>query len=319
MVNVFINAARNRAVESGRPAGIWLDRLSNMNEACVSMAYAQVPQPYSGDYADSMLEAFIIPNGYMTPSGGQYFLNVVMPSGLTSNTQRQGMQPVRPETWSYADGSQKFVRQGDLLQLNLQGQPYRLFPNSDMGGPYWVIAVGVNNSTGLIYNQSNKPQRVGPAGPFTANYKWSQNVYAIQWFNDLGVQVTPFVTPGSTMNHVGTPVPYQIQRQPMRMSSGSLQLPEGVCIDLNFSGNIDTSVGGDFGELQLPLVSSVPSPLRPERFQRPAEPLSGSALGSDRHNARDRDVQSAGEYRAGLLPLLAMGDEQQFIALDMAG
>src|SRR5271170_6213593 len=59
MVNVFINAARNRAVESGRPSGIWLDRLSNMNEACVSMAYAQVPQPYAGDYSDSMLEAFI--------------------------------------------------------------------------------------------------------------------------------------------------------------------------------------------------------------------------------------------------------------------
>src|SRR5271170_5392403 len=59
MVNVFINAARNRAIESGRPAGIWLDRLAKMNEACVSMAYAQVPLPYAGDYSDSMLEAFI--------------------------------------------------------------------------------------------------------------------------------------------------------------------------------------------------------------------------------------------------------------------
>src|SRR3984957_13516330 len=57
MLNVFINSARNRAIESGQPAGIWLDRLPNMPEACVNLSYAQVPQAYSGDYSDSMIEA----------------------------------------------------------------------------------------------------------------------------------------------------------------------------------------------------------------------------------------------------------------------
>src|ERR1700683_2293332 len=64
MVSVFINSARNHAIETGRPAGIWLDRLATMPEACVSMAYAQVPPPYSGDYSDSMIEAFTVPTDY---------------------------------------------------------------------------------------------------------------------------------------------------------------------------------------------------------------------------------------------------------------
>ena len=87
--------------------------------------------------------------------------------------------------------------------------------------------------------------------------------------------MTPFVTPGSTMNHVGTPVPYQIQRQPMRMSAGSLQLPDGVCIDLNFSGNIDTSVGGISGSYSYPLFRPFHPRYDPSDSSIPPSPYRG--------------------------------------------
>jgi hypothetical protein len=242
MVNVFINSARNRAVQLGRPAGVWLDRFNGNNEACMSLAFAAVPPPYSGDYTDSALEAFIIPTAYGQDAlpGRQYYLNVVVASSLTY--PRTGTTPTRPETWSMADGSQKFVRPGDLLQMNLQGEPYRLFSDSDLGGPFWVIAVGVNNT----YLVSGKT-RVGPSGPWASNYFGASHRYYISWFNDLGVPTTPYVTPGSTATHFGTPVPYQIKRQPMRMSAGSMQLPESVCIDLNFSGTIDNTINYNGG------------------------------------------------------------------------
>ena len=213
MVNVFMNAARNRAVTTGRPAGFWLDRLSTINEACVSLAYAQVPDPYSGDYSDSMLESFLVaipsqqdPNLLGNP-GPQFVANVVVASSI--GNPKQQLNPSRPETWSFPS-MQKFVRVGDQIRVNLQSKPYRLFTIPELPNA-WVIAVGVNQS----YLFSGK-YRVAPGnGPFN-QYLSSGHRYGLNFFNDLGMQVTPYITPGSTVNKFGTPVPYQILRQPQR-------------------------------------------------------------------------------------------------------
>ncbi|HEX3654387.1 MAG TPA: hypothetical protein VHV55_01200, partial [Pirellulales bacterium] len=44
-LNVFINSARNRAMVTGRPMGVWIDRLAGLPEAAMAISYAQVPEP----------------------------------------------------------------------------------------------------------------------------------------------------------------------------------------------------------------------------------------------------------------------------------
>src|SRR5438128_656045 len=61
MVNVFINAARNRAIQTGRPAGLWIDRLDGRAEAAVALSYAQVAEPYTGDFSDLTVVGMVYP------------------------------------------------------------------------------------------------------------------------------------------------------------------------------------------------------------------------------------------------------------------
>ena len=49
LVNAYTLGAQARAAETGRPAGLWLERNSNLNNACFDMYIAEVPLPYSGD------------------------------------------------------------------------------------------------------------------------------------------------------------------------------------------------------------------------------------------------------------------------------
>ena len=53
MVSVFINGARNRALQLGRPYGIMLERIPGMEQGCVTLSYAEVPDPYCGMYVNS--------------------------------------------------------------------------------------------------------------------------------------------------------------------------------------------------------------------------------------------------------------------------
>ncbi|HEX4124257.1 MAG TPA: hypothetical protein VHY37_05975, partial [Tepidisphaeraceae bacterium] len=76
--NVFVNSARNRAIATGRPMGFWIDRLAGVPEAGISVSYAQVPEPYSGDYADSGAEAFVVGDSKSSAKFGyQRYVNIV--------------------------------------------------------------------------------------------------------------------------------------------------------------------------------------------------------------------------------------------------
>ena len=60
LLNTFLNAARNRAIESGRPCGVWLERMPGLREACINVHFAEIPPAYAGDFLDSTVESFIV-------------------------------------------------------------------------------------------------------------------------------------------------------------------------------------------------------------------------------------------------------------------
>jgi prepilin-type N-terminal cleavage/methylation domain-containing protein len=105
IVSTFFTGARNRAMQSGRPVGVVLERLSGMNDACVSLSYAEVPSPYSGDASNSTaLVQYYVVNGSNQP-----FLAALTPisvGGLSADVGWMGT-----------------VRVGDMVRFNFQG-PY---------------------------------------------------------------------------------------------------------------------------------------------------------------------------------------------------
>ena len=50
-VNAFIAAAQGRAAENNRPVGVWLERDPNNNGQCIRLYMADVPPPFTGDFA----------------------------------------------------------------------------------------------------------------------------------------------------------------------------------------------------------------------------------------------------------------------------
>ncbi|MBN2216871.1 MAG: prepilin-type N-terminal cleavage/methylation domain-containing protein [Pirellulales bacterium] len=97
MVNVFLNRARARAIETGRPCGVLFQPIDNpVNDSTAASAtlyQVEVPQPYMGGSTDSRV----------TRSGLR----------LTATVPSDFMIP-------------DFIQQGDLIQLNHQGPWYEI-------------------------------------------------------------------------------------------------------------------------------------------------------------------------------------------------
>lgn len=67
LVNVFFAGAQARAIERGRPVGVWLERNpANPNE-CIQLFMAEAPLPYSGDLAGALAFVDCIRDGMGNP------------------------------------------------------------------------------------------------------------------------------------------------------------------------------------------------------------------------------------------------------------
>ncbi|HEY5311886.1 MAG TPA: hypothetical protein VIK18_05180 [Pirellulales bacterium] len=238
-LNVFINSARNRAMVTGRPMGVWIDRLAGLPEAAVAVSYAQVPEPYSGDYADSGVEGFV---AYDSSSKSTYgylrAVNVIRAGSMNAGNYDMWCANGGGYTGIGTSPAQRFIRPGDTIQLNYRNQPYRLAVDSSgalmdmlgvpLSGKVWIIAQG------LAKNNFQDPKYLNQPWLNTNGGSW---YYPLNYFDDQGDRVQPVITSGSSVNGHGKPVPYQIFRQPIRSAAGSMQLPDTVVIDLNFSGD----------------------------------------------------------------------------------
>lgn len=234
MVSTFINAARNRALETGRPAGVWIDRMRDLPEVATTLHFAEIPPLYTGDYLNSVARVALVDASGTTitnvsTANQQELWNIVYP--LSS--------PGQLDMWSYEgvpttniERNQRIVHDGDLIRFEGINRYYPLKTKKFPGAAQWFITVGRN--AGSI------------SAPVTGKVNW-QGQYDLNWWDTLGNSCAPLTRNKSYR--------YQILRRPQRLQAGSMQLPQGTVIDLNFS-SITNGSPSDAGEPFYPRVTT---------------------------------------------------------------
>jgi type II secretory pathway pseudopilin PulG len=239
MFSTFLNAARNRAIETKRPAGVWLERMPVYPEAVQNIFMAEVPPAYGGDFQDSRCidvvcnksgQCAFKPGGVRYPNHtDQDWWNIVIPR--TRST-------IMADIWSNPDPTeQNVVREGDQIQFEGTEYRYTLRPIKmtvdgfdGAGGSklWWYILRGRNCG--------------GNAEAGYDNVRHTDLTWRINWFDGRihhGGTDSPHATASAVNDFSAVGRRYQIFRQPTKMSTGGIQLPEGVVLDLNFSGMSD--------------------------------------------------------------------------------
>ena len=126
IVEVFLNGARNRAIESGHPVGVLIEPDEFEPSQCIALSYVEQPDPYAGDFTNSKIN--VLGNGgfgaWMTPP--QVF-NTVPPSYIPGISAGDPVFPMGDIGWY------ETVAPGDLLTLGVDDTvQYRIF----LGEPY---------------------------------------------------------------------------------------------------------------------------------------------------------------------------------------
>jgi type II secretory pathway pseudopilin PulG len=246
MFSTFLSAARGRAIETGRPAGVWLERMPAYPEAVQNIYMAESPPAYGGDFQDSTCVDLVCNAGGKCVRSRkdnppiQYpnlddrdWWNIVIPR--TKST-------FMADVWANPDPTeQTVVREGD--QIKFEGNEYlytlRTVKMSvdgmdGVGGSkmWWYILRGRNTRDG---------HAEGSYPPTNNEYRHSDKTYVIPWFDGRVShgENAPMISAGGIDDTSAVGRRYQIFRQPVKMSTGGIQLPEGVVLDLNFSGMSD--------------------------------------------------------------------------------
>ncbi|MGC3969287.1 MAG: prepilin-type N-terminal cleavage/methylation domain-containing protein [Pirellulales bacterium] len=252
MVTTFLNAARNRAIETNRPAGVWIERMPGMREASVSLHFAEIPPAYAGDFLDSSIESFVV-NGNPADTAGMVgtffnwprtdttckdYWNVIVPRSRTT---------MNMDSWASPDpADQSLVREGDLIQIEGDDRqiPLKTVKMQITGAQ----SASSKNLWWYLYRGRNCATNVGPDGTYlgsNVNRHWDGS-FIINWF-DRSFYVhsdTIRITTWMPMNPNVTGLKYKIFRQPIKLQAGSIKLPESVVIDLNFSSMTDGTTSG---------------------------------------------------------------------------
>jgi len=122
-VSTFLSAARSRAIETGRPVGVVLQRLSS-NEpsaatdadfAVMTLRVAEVPPPYAGDALNSTVT----------------MRTTSQPSSNNGYVQCEA---------TVSGWNPELVSRGDLMQVNNQGRWYTIMNEPQQGNPLTLQA-----------------------------------------------------------------------------------------------------------------------------------------------------------------------------------
>lgn len=243
MFSTFINAGRTRAIETGRPAGVWIERMSNLPEAANMAFFAEIPPVYCGDFLDSTVECCVV--GKQTGAttwpnqSDQEYYNIVIPRNRSAYNTDVWSEPSADEDQSV--GSHQLVRERDLIKFEGIDRYYSLHVIDDYGVPgsdrkkWWYVAKGINAGSGSATSYSGDVD--------------NRLRYVINWFNGpYGKHMgwsSIVRTTTAPMTYADPGLRYQIYRQPARLQAGSIRMPEGVVIDLNFSSVTDGTEGSD--------------------------------------------------------------------------
>jgi prepilin-type N-terminal cleavage/methylation domain-containing protein len=209
MLSALITEAQTRAAETGRPVGIWIERIKTgagatavvEPGAAMNVYLCETPPPYSGDTLNS--RAIVRVGGPPAYATVQLF----------------------PDTGWY-----RLLRPNDLIRFNHSGATYSF--TGKMEDP-------------ITPGQFIDALEEYPVGSGSYIIKFDMPPLPPQKF-----QLVPTNSSDPTFRFppaAGTPggwqVPYQIIRQPVKMATTPLQLPNGTVIDLFHSG-VGTSYFG---------------------------------------------------------------------------
>ncbi len=254
LVSTYLAGARGRAIETGRPVGVMIERYTPglaagtatvTSGGTTTSAAASTPQPYSmtlstvqtlppyaGDYTGSV--AYVC---WTQNSLGQYFLYV---DGLGMNLGSSSNQ-------LYDNIGIQKVQIGDRVRFNYQGPFFTIMSATQLDSNNQYIT-GVTQQAGLtLAPYSMTTTSLGTSAPIS--YLPPSGMPAYSTDPNAGIQ--------------GVQLPYQIFRQPIRSSDPPLQLPEGIVIDMQWSG-MSTELNGVFlpntnYPRQSPIISFAPN------------------------------------------------------------
>jgi prepilin-type N-terminal cleavage/methylation domain-containing protein len=282
LVSAYLGAARARAVQTGRPVGVIIER-DNGKPYALQMSQVEVPLPYAGDFSGSAALATPISfksaiTNAQNGAGGLVRITSAtqfpsfMRTGLFVNVQGvQGTVEANGKFRATLINSTTIDLQsttfataytsGGTLEVNFGGQIQAL-PNDtewltkirygdrirfDHRGKFYYIT-----SIPLADPLSTDPRigeaiTVAPPGTAAAGF----------WFLTPESNSETVIPPGYSNPLFG--VPYQIMRQPMRSNAQPLTLPDGIVVDLTVSG-----VGSQLfnsANYNIPTGDPVPDPL----------------------------------------------------------
>ncbi len=208
-VNVFFAAARSRALETGRPVGVAIERLKIQSDAAVTLRMVEVPPVYAGDVIGARVRVRRL--------GPPNLFQMLFPAPGDVATMLTQVVPVHV---------------GDLVRLEYQGVTYRVVgldanfdgtPDADsddiIGDP--GFAVGVNPVAMLV--KLEPPDGVVPGWPSAApNAPWPPQGSGV----------------GSRL------LAFQIERRPEPTAAAPVRLPGRTVIDLTASGTDSMALTG---------------------------------------------------------------------------
>lgn len=228
MVDVFINGARNRALQTGQSVGVMFDQ-TLPNGGSTVVRYVEVPPAYLGDF-----------------SGSEIWCNF---QGNYSGAL--AINPISSTCFSLGDiGWYPLVRPGDLIEFGGHATRYRLFG----GEPYLDIdANGVFTPTVDWFTDVNQDGQYSPPPPGIIDndgyFSQLSPSLPLPYFGMTPPPVTfcgltyTYADPAVAIQHMSVtggnkfpaptgPASFRIFRQPIPLASGALELPEGTAIDL---------------------------------------------------------------------------------------
>ncbi|RMF43380.1 MAG: hypothetical protein D6753_05315 [Planctomycetota bacterium] len=197
LVQQYCEAARSRAIATGRPVAVIFDRLRYdagggatpldalvANNTCVRMSTGEVFPPYAGDWAGAV--------GRLEDSNADGVVDRLrIPVAQAASLIDTSVTPAVPSGMALA---------GDMLQLGARRETFLISADPSLDASTAEVLVPFFNP------------------PLTS----------------VGTNTFSLAEPATWMN--GTTVRFRIFRRPSKSLAGGTSLPRGTCIDMHFSG-----------------------------------------------------------------------------------
>jgi len=224
LVSSYISAAKSRAIETGRPAGVMIQRYAGQNYS-MTLVGVEMPPPYAGDTTTSTAT---VSQEKLTATNA----SPIYPTGTYGTITGLGSDV----------GWAGLVRPGDLIQFGYQGRWYLLYgPTSPLDVLNGVATLSTAPITAAPIPPPPSPASPGGPGPWYLVAADGSGALPPGTFN-------PATTNGAT-----TQVSYQILRQPVKSAAQPLQMPGDTVIDL-----IQSGIGLNYTFLTVPYASGPP-------------------------------------------------------------